>query len=76
MLTMHRWFKITAVEKDLGYKPVIGFHEGWPETIVWFKEKWLPSFSGHASGLAGGVAKQTQRKIDIQAGVGDILKKD
>jgi nucleoside-diphosphate-sugar epimerase len=28
MLTMHRWFDISAAEKDLKYKPVIGFKEG------------------------------------------------
>jgi nucleoside-diphosphate-sugar epimerase len=28
MLTMHRWFDISAAEHDLKYKPVIGFKEG------------------------------------------------
>lgn len=28
MLTMHRWFDISAAEQDLKYKPVIGFKEG------------------------------------------------
>jgi len=28
MLTMHRWFDISAAEQDLKYKPIIGFKEG------------------------------------------------
>jgi len=65
MLTMHRWFKIDAVQRDLGYKPLIGFREGWAEAGGWFKEKWLPIFQSSASGFTGGVAEQTQAKIDI-----------
>jgi len=68
MLLMNRWFRINAIERDLGYKPVIDFQEGWADTVCWFREYWLPHFGSGASGLAGGVAKQTQHKIDIQSG--------
>jgi nucleoside-diphosphate-sugar epimerase len=68
MLLMNRWFRISAIERDLGYKPVVGFQEGWADTVCWFREYWLPHFGSGASGLAGGVAKQTQHKIDLQSG--------
>jgi hypothetical protein len=35
-------FKIDAAEKDLKYKPIIPFKKGWADTIVWFRENWLP----------------------------------
>ena len=66
VLTMHRWFDIAAAEKDLHFKPIIGFREGWDETITWFKENWLPNFR-KASSYAG-LSQKTQDKIDIQAG--------
>eukprot|EP00567_Pseudictyota_dubia_P008321 CAMPEP_0197436838 /NCGR_PEP_ID=MMETSP1175-20131217/4209_1 /TAXON_ID=1003142 /ORGANISM="Triceratium dubium, Strain CCMP147" /LENGTH=417 /DNA_ID=CAMNT_0042966221 /DNA_START=99 /DNA_END=1352 /DNA_ORIENTATION=- len=65
VLTMHRWFDISAAEQDLGFKPIIGFREGWDETKEWFKEHWLPNFS--KAGSLGGLSKGTQEKIDIQA---------
>ncbi|CAK0909430.1 unnamed protein product [Prorocentrum cordatum] len=68
MLLMNRWFRISAIERDLGYRPVIGFREGWADTVCWFREHWLPHFGSGASGLTGGVAKQTQHKIDLQSG--------
>ncbi|KAL3791782.1 hypothetical protein ACHAWO_005702 [Cyclotella atomus] len=65
VLTMHRWFDISAAEKDLGFKPIIDFREGWDETIVWFRENWLPT-NGVGKGMLAGIAKSTQAKIDIQ----------
>ncbi|KAL3785772.1 hypothetical protein HJC23_007328 [Cyclotella cryptica] len=64
VLTMHRWFDIAAAEKDLAFKPIIGFREGWDETIVWFRENWLPNQQRGNGWL--GIAKSTQKKIDIQ----------
>jgi hypothetical protein len=69
MLTMHRWFKIDAAEKDLGYKPIVAFDEGWEETTRWFRANWLPFFNPAAGGYAGDIAKQTKAKIDVQAGL-------
>ena len=63
VLTMHRWFDIKAAEEDLKFKPIIGFREGWDETIVWFRENWLPE---QQKGGVFGIAKQSQDKIDIQ----------
>ncbi|CAM9611651.1 unnamed protein product [Chrysoparadoxa australica] len=42
MLTMHRWFDISAAEKDLGYKPLVTPEQGWKITLDWHKENWLP----------------------------------
>lgn len=64
VLTMHRWFDIKAAEKDLEFQPIIGYQEGWDETIVWFKENWLPKQPN--SGGIMGIATSTQRKINIQ----------
>ena len=64
VLTMHRWFDISAAEKDLAFKPIIEFREGWDETIVWFRENWLPN-QRLGKGMFG-IAKSTQNKIDIQ----------
>jgi nucleoside-diphosphate-sugar epimerase len=69
VLTMHRYFTITAAERDLGFKPIVPFEEGWADTLVWFKSHWLPGYLKRReteSGLAG-IADQSQRKIDIQA---------
>lgn len=67
MLTMDRWFRITAAENDLGYKPIVSYDEGWQDAIVWFRDNWLPTFDG-SGGLMNGVAEQTMRKINIQGG--------
>jgi nucleoside-diphosphate-sugar epimerase len=71
VLTMHRWFAIDAAVRDLKFKPVIGFREGWADTIAWFQQHWLPKYherqGTEGSGMAG-IASQSQRKIDIQAG--------
>jgi len=71
MLTMHRWFSIANAERDLGYKPIVSFKEEWPKTLLWFREHWLPTFRRQHEASKGallGLAKQTQDKIDIQAG--------
>ena len=65
MLTMHRWFNIDAAEKDLNYQPIVGFREGWADTLVWFRQHWLPTFDT-AAGMVG-LAEQSQAKIDTQA---------
>ena len=44
VLTMHRWFDISAAERDLKYKPVKAYEDGWTETMAWFKANWLPGF--------------------------------
>lgn len=67
VLTMHRWFDITAAETELEYTPIIPFTEGWDDTIVWFKENWLPRYMSTKRGGLGGLAKGSQAKIDIQA---------
>ncbi|KAL1507043.1 hypothetical protein AB1Y20_007905 [Prymnesium parvum] len=65
MLTMHRWFDTSAAKRDLGYEPIISFDDGWHDTLLWFKEFWLPSFDAK-SGVTG-LAEGTQNKIDIQS---------
>merc|ERR1712039_959718 len=67
MLTMNRWFRFDRPEKDLNYKPIIGFKEGWEDTIEWFRVKWLPDFynSSRASGY-GHIHDRSQMKIDMQ----------
>jgi len=64
MLTMHRWFDTTASEKDLGYRPIVSYSEGWADTLVWFRENWLPTFDA-AAGIVG-LHSGTQNKIDVQ----------
>jgi nucleoside-diphosphate-sugar epimerase len=66
VLTMHRWFKIDNAERDLDFKPIIGFREGWADTIAWFKENWLPTFQKSDKSIFG-IAARSQAKIDIQA---------
>ncbi|CAL1168755.1 unnamed protein product [Cladocopium goreaui] len=67
MLTMHRWFRITAAQSDLGYQPIVSYKEGWPDTIEWFRNKWLPTFDpSTASGTTGGIAQQTVDKVKLQ----------
>jgi nucleoside-diphosphate-sugar epimerase len=43
VLTMHRWFDISAARRDLKYEPLVNFKEGWATTLKWFEENWLPS---------------------------------
>eukprot|EP00656_Telonema_subtile_P025725 TRINITY_DN2775_c0_g1_i2.p2 TRINITY_DN2775_c0_g1~~TRINITY_DN2775_c0_g1_i2.p2 ORF type:complete len:397 (-),score=103.68 TRINITY_DN2775_c0_g1_i2:305-1495(-) len=66
MLTMHRWFDISAAETDLKYQPVIGFEEGWTETIEWFQANWLPKFQASQDKGAFGLHHRTQERIDEQ----------
>jgi nucleoside-diphosphate-sugar epimerase len=67
MLTMHRWFSVVAAQRDLGYSPVVSFKEAWPDTIEWFRLKWLPTFDPKsASGTTGGIAQQTVDKVQYQ----------
>ncbi|CAM9262091.1 unnamed protein product [Ectocarpus fasciculatus] len=44
MLIINRFFNISAAERDLKYKPVISFKDGWAQTIEWFKNNWLPKY--------------------------------
>lgn len=44
MLIIHRYFNIDNAKRDLQYKPLISFADGWPETIEWFKVNWLPEY--------------------------------
>jgi nucleoside-diphosphate-sugar epimerase len=66
VLTMSRWFKIDAAERDRGYAPVVRYADGWPETLAWFRAHWLPAYKPSAPLALLGLAKGTQRKIDIQ----------
>jgi len=43
MLVIHRYFDISAARKDLGYKPLFTFEQGWGKTMEWFKKEWAPS---------------------------------
>eukprot|EP01064_Diplonema_japonicum_P023822 TRINITY_DN3425_c0_g1_i1.p1 TRINITY_DN3425_c0_g1~~TRINITY_DN3425_c0_g1_i1.p1 ORF type:complete len:419 (+),score=65.28 TRINITY_DN3425_c0_g1_i1:60-1259(+) len=67
MLTMHRWFRITAAETDLGYKPVIPFKVGWNDTLEWFKANWLEdhrrrTIAGSGYGKIADVSEEKIRK--------------
>ena len=42
------WFRIGAAERELGYTPIVRFSEGWADTLVWFREFWLPTFTAGA----------------------------
>eukprot|EP00933_Yihiella_yeosuensis_P050477 TRINITY_DN48269_c0_g1_i1.p1 TRINITY_DN48269_c0_g1~~TRINITY_DN48269_c0_g1_i1.p1 ORF type:complete len:422 (-),score=58.77 TRINITY_DN48269_c0_g1_i1:205-1470(-) len=67
MLTMDRWFSHKLAEKDLGYKPIISFREGWSDSIEWFRTKWLPTrLSTLRQSSYGQVYSGTQQKIDGQ----------
>lgn len=67
VLTMNRWFTISAAEKELKYEPVIPFEEGWEDTIAWFKDYWLPKFQRQNHSSIVGLSQGSQQKIDIQA---------
>lgn len=65
-LTMHRWFDIANTERDLAYQPIIGFTEGWADTIQWFKANWLPGFLKADNKSIIGLARGSAEKISIQ----------
>ncbi|CAM9654196.1 unnamed protein product, partial [Laminaria digitata] len=44
MLVIHRWFDISAAERDLKYKPIVSFEEGFAKTLGWLKKDWLPKY--------------------------------
>ncbi|UPR04493.1 steroid dehydrogenase [Chloropicon primus] len=44
MLMIHRWFDISAAERDLKYAPVLSFEDGWKDTLAWFKQNWMPLY--------------------------------
>ena len=67
VLTINRWFRIDAAARDLGYAPVVSFADGWPDTLHWFRAHWLPTYQKPSWASVFGLAKGTQRKIDIQA---------
>ena len=49
MLTIHRWFNIEAAVNDLKYEPVIGFEQGWEQTLQWFADNkgwWIAKAEG------------------------------
>ena len=54
MLTMHRWFKIDAAERDLQYKPVIPYQLGWAEVRARERER--------ARGAAGSPLRERERE--------------
>jgi nucleoside-diphosphate-sugar epimerase len=43
MLTIDRYFNIDEAKRDLKYKPLKSFDQGWEETLQWFKSN--PEFS-------------------------------
>ena len=47
-------------------QPIVRYGEGWPETLEWFREHWLPSYRPTSWWSLLGIARGTQRKIDIQ----------
>jgi len=73
VMTMHRWFKIDAAERDLKYTPIIPFEEGWRDTIDWFRICWRPAFDKEQEALSRapflqrwlGIHAKTQAKIDV-----------
>jgi nucleoside-diphosphate-sugar epimerase len=76
VLTMHRWFDISAAENDLKYKPVIHYKQGWAETLAWFKANWLPYYQQGGNNRLAGISKRTEDKIDLSAaGVAATKKK-
>lgn len=44
MLLIHRYFNISGAERDLKYKPLITFEQGWADTIKWFQNNWLVQY--------------------------------
>lgn len=67
MLTMHRWFSHELPAKDLGYKPIIAFNDGWLDSIEWFRKIWLPKNLDKTRGSSyGQIYEGTKQKIDGQ----------
>ena len=44
MMVIHRYFDISNAKRDLKYEPLVTFDKGWPETIEWFQQHWLPKW--------------------------------
>ena len=74
VLTMHRWFDVSAAAKDLQYEPVVPFREGWADTLAWFKAHWLPYFDKRASAGFAGLEKRAEAKIEAQVKGSTVLK--
>ena len=49
MMHIHRYFSLENAKRDLQYEPVVEFEEGWPATIEWFKEHWLPKWKAEGN---------------------------
>ena len=47
-------------------QPIVRYGEGWPETLAWFREHWLLAYRPTSWWSLLGIARGTQRKIDIQ----------
>jgi nucleoside-diphosphate-sugar epimerase len=45
MMTIDRWFDISNAQRDLDYKPIVTFKEGWKQTTEWYAahEQWWRS---------------------------------
>jgi nucleoside-diphosphate-sugar epimerase len=39
MLSIDRYFDISDAKRDLKYKPLKTFEQGWEETMQWFQDK-------------------------------------
>ena len=65
VLTMHRWFDVSAAAKDLQYEPVVRSAR-WADTLAWFKAHWLPYFDKRASAGFAGLEKRAEAKIEAQ----------
>jgi nucleoside-diphosphate-sugar epimerase len=50
MLTIHRHFNINNARRDLKYKPLLEFDEGWKKTTQWYKDNWLEGWKSERSG--------------------------
>jgi len=42
MMTIDRYFNISAARRDLGYEPLVSFEKGWGITMDWFRKEWAP----------------------------------
>jgi nucleoside-diphosphate-sugar epimerase len=60
MLYIHRWFDISNAERDLGYKPLIKFEDGWQDMIAWFKDH--PDFWRSAAAQTAGKTTKAKKK--------------